>query len=129
MDLNAAPRELSTEVTKDHQVVGAHQDMHDLRDDGKGFEMVELIQQFWPSCGFGNVFSFIDQNGIGLAMFERLLKDQAQSCCICPSFPGKRVLLHRLPCQNRHLSAVIDGILNVWFLQEEQRTLIVVTPL
>src|SRR5712692_10207061 len=62
-------------------------------------------------------------------MFECLLKDQAQSCCICPSFPGKRGLLNRLPYQNRHLSAVIDGILHVWFLQEEQRTLVVVTPL
>jgi hypothetical protein len=28
MHINAAPRELRTEVTKDHQVVGAHQDMH-----------------------------------------------------------------------------------------------------
>src|SRR6266571_4280427 len=28
MDINAAPRELSTEVTKNHQVVGAHQHMH-----------------------------------------------------------------------------------------------------
>src|SRR3989442_585292 len=27
------------------------------------------------------------------------------------------------------MSAVIDGILPVWFLQEEQRTLVVVTPL
>src|SRR5258708_12113969 len=62
-------------------------------------------------------------------MFDCLLKDQVQSCWICPSFPGKRVLLNHLPYQNRHLSAVIDGILHVWFLQEEQRPLVVVTPL
>src|SRR5215470_5356696 len=71
----------------------------------------------------------IDQNGIGLAMFECLLKDQAETSGICPSIPGEWILLNRLPGQCRHLSAVVDGVLNARFLQEEQRPLVVITPL
>lgn len=43
MDIDAAPRELSTQITEHHQIVGPYQHMDDLCHDRQAFEMVELI--------------------------------------------------------------------------------------
>src|SRR5438874_8396859 len=88
MDIDAASRELSAQVTEDHQIVGPYQNVDNSCHDRQAFQVVKLVQELGASCGFSHMLGFIDQNGIRLSLDERLLKEETQSCCVGVSFPG-----------------------------------------
>jgi len=75
------------------------------------------------------MLSFIDQDGIRLSVQERLLKEQAQPCCIGHPFPGPFFWAMNLPGKQGQMSPIRNFILNLWSLEQQERTLVVISPL